>query len=377
MDKELKVIDLYNKTNPAKINSFNNSIDSSYIVESNEEKFEANFEWLELMEDTMRYLDNILRNPNRFIVNEEEVVNVEKARRITVESIKHLSKHTNYIQEIEPNGDVKPSKILNINKDESYNTYENRVIYTLINNMRMFIDMRKRNLVTSSYIKDAKKAEYHGVTRVGTESVDINLVMSSKSKSQERYKSDTDETIEQRIEKLEMRITDLCNTQVYKNLAKEHVARVIPPIKKTNLILKNVNFQYAMNLWNFLQSYEEGQNKAIRNNIKYEGNKEIKEMFDDVFMLNYLVVNSLNDTSKIIRKNEDTKEMIEKLTDNMITKIVELNSDLPVCELEKIIGDKIALIRNKKEASLSEIESIFNSNIQSAVSKIINFSFRS
>lgn len=377
MDNDLKVLDLYKKTSPTKINSFNNSIQSSYTVESNFEKFEANFEWLELMEDTVRYLDNILRNPNRFIVNEEEVVNVEKARRITVESIKHLSKHTNYIQEIEANGDVKPSKILNINKDESYNTYENRVIYTLINNMRMFIDMRKRDLVTSSYVKDAKKAEYHGVTRVGAENVDINLVMSSKASTTEKYTGKNDDTIEERIEKLEMRITDLCNTPVYKTLAKEHVARVIPPIKKTNLILKNVNFQYAMNLWNFLQAYEEGQDKAIKDKVKYEGNAEVKQMFDDVFMLNYLVVNSLNDTSKIINKDEDTKEMIEKLTDNMITKIVELNADLPVCELEKIIGDKIAVIRNKKEASLAEIEAIFNKNIQSVISKIINFSFRS
>ena len=51
------------------------------------------------MEETVRYIDNILRNPNRFIVNEEEIVKVELARRITVESIRHLSKHTNFIQE--------------------------------------------------------------------------------------------------------------------------------------------------------------------------------------------------------------------------------------------------------------------------------------
>ena len=98
------------------------------------------------MEDTIKYLDNILRNPNRFIINDEEVVNVEQARRITVESIKHLAKHTNYIQEIENNGDVRPSKVLNINKDESFNTYENRLIYTLINNMRTFIDFKQELL---------------------------------------------------------------------------------------------------------------------------------------------------------------------------------------------------------------------------------------
>ena len=96
------------------------------MVSTDLKKVEADFEWLEIMEDTVKYIDNILRNPNRFIVNEEEIVKVELARRITVESIRHLSKHTNYIQKIEDNGDVKPSKILNIQKDESYDTYENR-----------------------------------------------------------------------------------------------------------------------------------------------------------------------------------------------------------------------------------------------------------
>lgn len=36
----------------------------------------SNYEWLTIMEDTIRYLDNILRNPNRFIVNEEDIVKI-------------------------------------------------------------------------------------------------------------------------------------------------------------------------------------------------------------------------------------------------------------------------------------------------------------
>ena len=98
-------------------------------------------------------------------------------------------------------------------------------------------------------------------------------------------------------------------------------------------------------------------------------------MFDDVFLLNYLVVNSLS-VDKTFLKDEQNKEVIEKLTNNMINKIVEINSDLPVEEIEKIIGDKLSVIKNKKSASIEEIEQKFNCKIQSIVSKIINFSFR-
>lgn len=377
MDNDLNVLSLYNEKNMPRIKAFNNAVQSEYEVQTNYEQVDVNFEWLEIMEDTVRYLDNILRNPNRFIVNEEEVVKVEQARRITVESIKHLSKHTNFIQEIDPvTEDVKPSKILNINKDESYNTYENRVIYTLIQNMRIFIDMRKRKLVTQSYSKNHKKGEYHGVARVGSENVNINISMNSKADSKKSYGAKGDLSIEERIAKLELRITDLTNTSVYKSLAKAHVAKVIPPIKKTNLILKNVNFQYAMKLWDYLARYRDDGNKSTKNNLVYKEDKHVQKMFDDVFLLNYLVLNSLGGNDDKTFKKEQNREAIETLTNNMITKIVEINSDLPVEEIEKIIGDKIAVIKSKKEASITEVSNKLNSKMQSLISKIITFDFR-
>lgn len=377
MDNDLNVLTLYNEKNMPRIKAFNSAVKSEYEVQTNYEQVDVNFEWLEIMEDTVRYLDNILRNPNRFIVNEEEVVKVEQARRITVESIKHLSKHTNFIQEIDPvTDDVKPSKILNINKDESYNTYENRVIYTLIQNMRMFIDMRKRKLVTQSYSKNHKKGEYHGVARVGSENVNIDISMNSKADSKKAYGAKGDLSIEERIAKLELRITDLTNTSVYKSLAKAHVAKVIPPIKKTNLILKNVNFQYAMRLWDYLARYRDDGNKSTKNNLVYKEDKHVQKMFDDVFLLNYLVLNSLGGNDEKTFKKEQNREAIETLTNNMITKIVEINSDLPVEEIEKIIGDKIAVIKSKKEASIAEVSNKLNSKMQSLISKIITFDFR-
>lgn len=377
MDNDLNVLTLYNEKNMPRIKAFNSAVKSEYEVQTNYEQVDVNFEWLEIMEDTVRYLDNILRNPNRFIVNEEEVVKVEQARRITVESIKHLSKHTNFIQEIDPvTDDVKPSKILNINKDESYNTYENRVIYTLIQNMRMFIDMRKRKLVTQSYSKNHKKGEYHGVARVGSENVNIDISMNSKADSKKSYGAKGDLSIEERIAKLELRITDLTNTSVYKSLAKAHVAKVIPPIKKTNLILKNVNFQYAMRLWDYLARYRDDGSKSTKNNLVYKEDKHVQKMFDDVFLLNYLVLNSLGGNDDKTFKKEQNREAIETLTNNMITKIVEINSDLPVEEIEKIIGDKIAVIKSKKEASIAEVSNKLNSKMQSLISKIITFDFR-
>ena len=67
--EDLKIFDLYNDTEENKINSFNKKTNSDVSIRLDYDKVECNFDWLDIMEDTIKYLDNILRNPNRFIVH--------------------------------------------------------------------------------------------------------------------------------------------------------------------------------------------------------------------------------------------------------------------------------------------------------------------
>ena len=374
--EDLTVLELYTDSkNKDRIDKFNASVKSEYTLTSNYEKVEANFDWLEIMEDTIMYIDNILRNPNRFIINEEEVVKVELARRTTVESLKHLSKHTNYIQKVEDNGDIQPSKVLNVNKDESYNTYENRLIYTLIQNMKMYLDMKEKDFVDASTLKDDKRCEYNAATTIGAERITINMLIRANTNFSQTEGEKNGMTINQRFEKLKLRVSDLTNTPVYVELAKAHVAKIIPPVKKTNLILKNTNFQYAMKLWDFLQAnmkddtHREKDKKNLKNDIK------IKKMLDDTFLLDYLVLSSI-DAKHTMLDDDASVELAKDLTSRMIEKIVELNQDLPVEKIQEIIVEKIAVIKSKKEASVEEIERKFNERIELLTNKILEFSFR-
>lgn len=368
--ENLSVIKLYEK-NKAKADKFNEKVRSDLNINTNFEKVIVDYEWLDLMEDTIRYLDNILRNPNRFIVNEEEIVKIELARRVTVESIRHLSKHTNYIQKIEDNGDVKPSKILNINKDESYDTYENRLIYTLIENMKNFVELKKKETLTSSSIKDIKKVEYQGKCNLGKEKININVSLNTALNSQLDNGVKSDLSIEQRITKLEQDITMLQSTDVYKDLRKKHVARVIPPIKKTNVILKNTNFQYAMKLWDFLQSHVANDTKVTKEHKNYEENGNIKNFMNETFYLNYLAI----DTLSMDKDSKEYEQNVEEITNNLIERIVELNVDMPLSTLKKQIGDKIVVTKTKRQASLTEIQNVFLKSINKYLEKVENFKF--
>ena len=373
--QDLSVLKLYDEKSSDRIDKFNASIKSEYSLTSDYEKVEANFAWLEIMENTIMYLDNILRNPNRFIVNEEEVVKVEQAKRITVESIKHLSKHTNFIQEIEDNGDVRPSKVLNVNKDESYNTYENILIFTLINNMRTYLDMKEKVFVDSSSLKDDKRCEYTAATKIGAEKISMNLTITSKTNFTQTEGAKNGLSVAQRFEKLKLRVSDLTNMPVYVALAKEHVAKVIPPVKKTNLILKNTNFQYAMKLWDFLQANMKDDTHREKDKKNLRNDTIIKQMLDDTFLLDYLVMSSISSKQMDVDDNSSV-ELARDLTNRMIEKIVDLNSDMPVEQVQEMIGEKISVIRNKKEASLLEIERKFNERIDEFTNKILEFNFR-
>lgn len=358
---DLKIMDYYNQADNGKIESFTNKMDSSLRVISDYDKVDCDYEWLDKMEGCIRYLDNILRNPNRFIVNEEDIVKIELARRVTVESIKHLSRNTNLIQDYDKKtGDVKPSKILNINKEESFNTYENRFIYSLIQNMKSFI-ARKKSMgeVGGSSLKDDKKFQYNGSTKIGSEVVDVSMEMSSRLHSKGSGKNDKESDIASRIEKLELQISDLTNSEVYKNLAKLHVALVTSPIKKTNVILKNVNFQYALDLWNYMQANIDSTMKRTKDSKNYMDNGDIKECIDESFMLNYLVMDSLSHE----KSEADKKEISEKIVGNMVQQIVAMNENISLDELKDIVGRQFTIVKYKSVTSDREIQKIFRKYI--------------
>lgn len=349
---ELKVLELYDNSSERKRQDFVKKHKSKLRIDHNFEKNLIDDSWLVIIEENIRYLDNILRNPNRFIVNEEEVVKVELARRITVESIKHLSKNTSFIQDInQETGDVKPSKILNINKEESFNTYENRVIYTLIKNMMMYIDIKKKGLNLGMPTKNDKLLTYEGESNIGGEKVNISLTLNSKLDDK-----DTVADFERRIKQLEFKIKDLTNSEVYKSIERARVALITPPIKKTNLILKNVNFQHAMTLWNFLQEEMEDKSEITSGNNVIEDDEKLQKLFDETFLLNYFILNSLDNTDD---KDEKIKANKEIILNNLIQQLVLTNDDMSIDQVGEMLDKQFQLVKKQTLATEEEIKALF------------------
>ena len=368
---DLEIIDIYENTNKENSKKFINEVDSNLRIKVESKREIKDIEWIEKMEETIPYLDNILRSPNRFIINEEEIVKIELARKITVDSIKHLSKNTNLIQSIDKKtGDVRPSKILNINKEESYDTYENRLIYTLIQNMKLFIGKRKQTLEENinKQNKNDKQLDYKALSETKDEKVEINLSLNSSLNSKKQNNSEETKELLEKIERLEQRILDLTSSEVYKTIDKKHISLVREPIKKTNVVLKNVNFQYAMKLWNYLRDNFEDKTKDIEENQDYVDMGEKKKLFDETFMLQYLILKTLDQDES---ETEGTRQEIkETILEQMVNSLLDMDTDISEEELNKLIANKYEVIKYKKMEAIKEIQKVFKEHIEKYLTTI-------
>lgn len=378
MDK-LEVVDLYENANKTKIDEFTNKTNSTLKVNIDKKRKVKEFGWIEMMAFTIPYLDNILRKPNRFIVNEEEIVKIEQAKKVSVETIKHLSKNTNFIQTVDKEtGDVTPSKLLNVRKEETYNTYENRLVFTLIQNMNRFIKKKKENLTkispeseNNTEEKDNKMLEYSATSTVEDEQIEVNLSLNSKLVPNSGKETEELSTIIAQIDEIEKKIQGLQSTEVYKTLAKEHVLEVREPVKKTNVILKNVNFQYAMKLWDYLRDNFEDKDTSTEEQKDYMDNGNLKKMVDETFLLHYLTMKTLDNDD--IEEKKDTKEEMQKnVVDQMIDKMLEINENLSEEQIKNLIAAKYEVVKYKKLAVIQEIQKIFRDHIKSYMKKIGN-----
>ena len=346
---------------------FTNNINSTLAISRDYQSNQYSYEWLDIIEGTLHYIDNILRNPKRFIVNEEEIVKVELSKKITVESVIHLTQHTNFIQDYDPKtGDVRPSKVLNINKEESLDTYENRFIFTLINNLRTFFNDRCSNLGDSFY-KDKKDVSYEANTKVGTEDVKISLQISSLDQDKKSVNSGG-LSIEERIANTKIQLDGFMGTELMQTLAKLHVPPVRSPIRKTNVILKNPNFKKAEELWNYIQTYV-SKDSCINENNNYYDNSDLKNQFDYTFLLDYLALNNIGN-------NEENSTSFKELAINSFNKAIEniLDSNITLSEeeLTKMFVNEVRSIKKRLENDGNELVNLFTNAFKEENEKRIN-----
>ncbi len=222
-------------------------------------------EWVTKIEETIPALDAVIRNASVAIEDVDEVLPVELSRHITEKSIKHLAQHTNYILEIKDDGEVVPQKILNVFHEETYLTYENKFVNTLLSRLSAFVDKRLRALGGENGIEMEYKFDFstefeHLIADDGgRNSARINLQIELTSPLGQEISESDDEISDRyldaynRIKRINMALTSYRSSAFAEKLGKNYIR---PPVIRTNAILKNKNLKELLNLWEYIEGYD-------------------------------------------------------------------------------------------------------------------------
>lgn len=264
------------------------------------------FDWLDEIEFACPYIDIIVRNPKLTLIQEENLVKVERSKRITVASVKDLAKHTQYIDDVDKKtNDVRPSKILDIRNEETFNIYENRFLYTLINDLERFVASKER-LLNNFELNKNKTLEYKAASLTTDEKVNIEVKVTSSSLPSKQEDKKLEEEInnaKKRLKKVKDYLSSWDKSEMVKALKKEHVKFISPPLKKTNILLKNPNFRIAVRLWDIIRTYDLDKKDESKESDDNNSIDIMKSFLDHSFLIDYSVLDSMARLKRDEKKN--------------------------------------------------------------------------
>lgn len=294
--------------------------------------------WVNVIEDTLPALDVIIRNPGKFIEEREEVIPVEFARSTSSRSLQHLSQHTNLISEYDAaSGTITPTKILNVFREETMMTYENKFINTLINRLYAFVNRRyeiakKAGQDEKTTSIDFKEDFEHGKVRVKMNfRVEISeSAMDEEDKVERNYTFTTD--LWRRVEKLNSIVTMYAESEFCQNMGKNYIR---PPVMRTNMILKNKNFRQCHALWQFIEGYDQaGYSMLIQEDLENVDDAYIKELYSTLalqyLIFRYNIKNEFDSDSTLA--SEITENVLNPRIIDKISAAASDEFDIPVEE---------------------------------------------
>lgn len=342
------------------IEKFVKNTKASATVKKTINKISVDYSWVDVLDESIPYLDTIIRNPRRFIVSEEDIVPIEKTKKVSEESIKHLAVHTQLIQEVDDDGMVKPIKLLNVFREETIDLYENRFIYSLITNLYTFVRNQLTYKEQSASNKEERSLKYEGTTNYNNQEIKINLDLICQNKEEEVESENLLKEREEKIKHIQEILEDFMSTKFMKAMV--NATPVRSPIRKTNVILKEQNFIKALALWEFLESYQiEKPVKEYNEEVELT-NSKFKKDFGLTYFLNYSILNE--DISKRGRMSFDTTDLPKTVYEQAKKFDVDEN------ELKDEIINEIKRAHNYKEEQKNGVRSTFKSFINTHYSKI-------
>lgn len=309
--------------------------------------------WLTIVEEGIESIFNIVDKPRRFIKSTEEVVPVALAKKITADSVRHLSQNTQFIA-ANAAGEIQPTRILTVATEESYDLYENRFVYHLIQRLFAFVDKRTDVIFWSTGDETCNVMSMESKVDDAYEEISYKVEMTIKNR-QSFAENDTDHMeLFKRIDRVRRMSRTLRQSSFCEIM--NGCARVYSPIQRTNLMMKDPDYRKCYQLWQFIEGYDEvgytieEQDSALQFDEEY-----LLQMYIN-FITNYTVFKSLleSDPRKMTEIATEKREPVRpKFVKKIEEQIVE-DRDIPDVEIRQVFVEEVTQAQLDAEAKLEE-----------------------
>lgn len=310
-------------------------------------------EWLKVVEEGIDSIFNIVDKPRRFITTSEEVVPVALARKITADSVRHLSQNTQFIT-ANAKGEIRPTHILNVTTEETYDLYENRFIYHLIQRLFAFVDKRTDVIFWSTGDETCNILNMESKVDDAYEEISYKVEMTIRNR-QSVVENDTDHMdLFKRIDRVR-RLSRVLRTSSFCEIM-SGCSAVRSPIQRTNLMMKDPDYRTCYKLWQFMESYDEvgyhiePQDSALQFDEEY-----LLQMYTNL-ITNYTVFKSLLESDPR-RMTEIATEKREPIAPKFVKEVQEElvdSPDVPDVEIRKVFVEEVTQAQLDAEEKLRE-----------------------
>ncbi len=332
-------------------------------------------EWVTAIEDTLPYIEKAIDEQRRFIVENNEVYRIDKAKIINKDSVKHLIQHTNFIDNIDDEGKVTPNKVLTIEREDSFETYENRFLITLIETALDFVADKYRKMVNAP-TDTFDKIEMDRDLVLNNQHITFKVEYSNEVKDAKADDLDIKEYEKlsdfDRVRRIREKLNSFMNTDMMKALHK--CIRVKPPINRTNLMTKNPNYKAGLDLFNYLYAYNKPGYEIIGRDFSGKMDKEVQQdLYFSMGFQHFMLSIALNPAlrSMLEDRYQEQRRVREKTGDTETAELIESirKEELKIRlqeirEREKVIRDQkaeIAALKREIEKRDKQIESLKSS----------------
>ena len=309
--------------------------------------------WLTEVENGIEAIFNIVDKPRRFIATSEEVVPVALAKKITADSVRHLSQNTQFVTMNEA-GEIMPTKILNVTTEESYDLYENRFVYHLIQRLFAFVDKRTDVIFWSTGDETCNVMSMESKVDDAYEEISYKVEMTIKNR-QSLVENDNDNMdLFKRIDRVRrmsrtLRASSFCDIM-------NGCAKVRSPIQRTNLMMKDPDYRTCYKLWQFIEGYDEvGYTIEEQDSTLQFDEEYLLQMYINM-ITNYTVFKSLlvSDPRKMSEIETKKREPVKpKFVKEIQEEIVE-DCNIPDVEIRKVFVEEVTQAQLDAEEKLRE-----------------------